>query len=319
MTRATQVALLATVLGSIVPTSALAAQQRFPHETHSVFFPDCGACHAGVASGTEEGLYPESSMCAPCHDGSTAPQIQWDPPEARASSLRFPHSPHSFGCETCHLPQGPDHLEALSIPEAETCMGCHNPGTEHQQAEQCDFCHAPVNDFRLSRSGLENGFHGEGFVSSHGPAAAAGQPDCTSCHRENTCTQCHEGQGSPDFHPINFLASHGPEAYGRVSDCSSCHNSEAFCRECHLGMGIQGAENAVAPFHDNQGLWILSHPQAARQDLEGCVSCHKQTDCLRCHSAQAGLGIRPHGPGFDASILQDLNKATCKLCHGGGG
>jgi hypothetical protein len=27
--------------------------------------------------------------------------------------------------------------------------------------------------------------------------------------------------------------------------------------------------------------------------------------------------VNPHGPGFDASSLFDLNKETCELCHGG--
>ena len=111
------------------------------------------------------------------------------------------------------------------------------------------------------------------------------------------------------------MASHGPEAYGRVSDCTSCHNSEAFCRECHLGSGFQGEGDLVAPFHDSQALWILSHPQAARQDLESCVSCHQQNDCMRCHSASSGLRMNPHGPDFDASSMGSRNKAMCALCH----
>jgi hypothetical protein len=35
---------------------------------------------------------------------------------------------------------------------------------------------------------------------------------------------------------------------------------------------------------------------------------------MRCHSAQTGLGVKPHGPGFD---LSNLNLAGCKLCHRG--
>jgi hypothetical protein len=49
------------------------------------------------------------------------------------------------------------------------------------------------------------------------------------------------------------------------------------------------------------------------------VSCHEQTDCMRCHSSRTGLGVNPHGPGFDASSSLNLNKATCDLCHTGGG
>jgi len=313
-------AAFATVLGASVPATTLVAQEfSFPHEIHSAFFSECSACHSGITSGEPGGVYPEVATCTACHDGATAPGIQWEPPEARNSSLRFTHSPHDFGCETCHLPQGSDHLEALSLPEPETCMGCHAPERKHEEAEQCDYCHAKVDDFSLTGPGLSPPFHGEAFKLSHGAAASAGQPDCNSCHTENTCVQCHDGLGSTEFHPLNFLASHGPEAYGRVSDCSSCHNTEAFCRECHLNLGFDQNSSFFSTFHDDQGLGFFSHSFGARQDLESCVSCHQQTDCMRCHSSLAGVGVSPHGPGFDASAMADVNKATCKLCHPGGG
>ncbi len=313
-------AAFATVLGGSFPAPTLVAQGfSFPHEKHSTFFAECSVCHAGIASGDATAVYPEYTTCTACHDGSTAPVIQWEPPEARNSSLRFTHSPHDFGCETCHLPQGSDHLEALAIPQPETCLGCHEPGTNHQEAEQCGYCHAQVTDFSLTGPGLSPPFHGEAFQLSHGAAASAVQPDCNSCHTENTCIQCHDGLGSSEFHPVNFLASHGPEAYGRVSDCSTCHNTEAFCRECHLNLGFDQSSSFFSTFHNDQGLGFFSHSFGARQDLESCVSCHQQTDCMRCHSSQTGMGVNPHGPGFDASALMNLNKSTCDLCHTGGG
>lgn len=317
MMRAILQAGTAMVLGTLLGTAPLAAQS-FPHETHSVFFSECSACHAGVTSGEASQLFPDPATCAACHDGATAPAIGWKGQEARVSSLAFSHTPHAFDCATCHLPQGPENLSAMALPEPETCLGCHMPGTEHQQAEECNFCHAPVVDFRITGLGLNPPFHGAAFTTSHAAAATAGQPDCTSCHAENTCVQCHEAQGSPDFHPVNFLASHGTEAFGRISDCASCHSTEAFCRECHINLGLTGVggSDMVAPFHDGQALWILSHPQAARQDLESCTSCHQQTDCLRCHSAQSGMRVNPHGPDFNASNIGDLNQAMCRLCHG---
>ena len=80
-------------------------------------------------------------------------------------------------------------------------------------------------------------------------------------------------------------------------------------------LGMQGGGAFAAPFHDNQAVWILSHPQAARQDLESCVSCHQQNDCMRCHSAASGMRISPHGPDFDGSSMQSRNPAMCTLCH----
>ena len=319
MKRALMLAVSAMALGSFLSATVLEAQEGFPHERHSVFFSECTACHSGITSGTQAEVFPEFSTCAGCHDGNTGPAIEWQAPEPRASSLDFPHQRHDFGCSTCHLPGGAEDLASLALPEPETCFGCHSPGTSHQQAEQCDFCHATVDDFSLTLDGANPPFHGDAFVTGHGAAASAGQPDCTSCHAENTCVQCHESQGSPEFHPMNFLASHGPEAYGRVSDCTSCHSSEAFCRECHVNLGLKGGSSFVAPYHDNQAIWILSHPQAARQDLESCISCHQQNDCLRCHSGVSGMRISPHGPDFKSSGIWDRNQAMCTVCHGPGG
>lgn len=316
MKRALLLAATATVLGVGVWIEALDAQERFPHQTHSVFFAECNACHAGVSSGKAEELFPQPSMCAPCHDGATAPSIRWKTPAPRESSLRFTHTTHPFPCAMCHLPESPEDLAAMSLPQPETCLGCHAPGQKHLQVEDCGTCHAPVTSLRVRGPGGPTPFHGPGFTESHGPAAGADQPRCSSCHAENTCIQCHDAQGSPGFHPLNFLASHGREAFGRVSDCTSCHQQEAFCRECHLGVGLQGGGTVAAPFHSNQPAWILSHPQAARQDLESCVSCHQQSDCLRCHSASIGMRVSPHGPGFNASGLADRNLGMCRICHG---
>jgi hypothetical protein len=218
---------------------------------------------------------------------------------------------------------------SFALERAENCGTCHD-------RTSCSSCHTgatqvpgavlhlspPAPDGPMGvpiTQGGPGGFHPPGYSVSHSASASGREMSCTTCHAENTCAECHDGLGSPPFHPLNFMASHGPQAYGRISDCRSCHNSEGFCRECHLESGIRGPDGMVAPFHDGQPLWILSHPQAARQDLESCVSCHQQRDCLRCHSASSGLRVSPHGPDFDASSMRSRNQAMCELCHLRGG
>jgi predicted CXXCH cytochrome family protein len=317
----------AMVMGAFLTTSELEAQISFPHQTHSVFFSDCTACHGGVTTGEWASVYPETATCAACHDGTTAPSIDWTPPETpRESNLAFRHQAHGFACTMCHVPGGGEDLSLIAIPEPATCLGCHAPqAPSHLEArEQCQTCHVPAAESRLSAQRMaefpkpESHRFGN-WVDGHRSVAASTPEYCTICHTEGSCASCHEGQSSPAFHPLNFLASHGPEAFGRVSDCSSCHNTEAFCRTCHLGLGLDAAGNIGGAYHNDQALWILGHAPAARQDLESCVSCHQQTDCLRCHSAQSGLGVSPHGPDFDGSSISDRNKAMCTLCHISGG
>jgi hypothetical protein len=70
-----------------------------------------------------------------------------------------------------------------------------------------------------------------------------------------------------------------------------------------------------AAFHNGQATWILSHGQAARTGMESCASCHRQNDCVRCHSATGGWGVNPHRAGFQASALGARNSASCRWCH----
>ncbi len=327
MKKMMRLAVSALVLRALFGPTVLEAQSEFPHEKHALFYPECSACHAGVTTGEWEGVYPELATCTACHDGSTAPQIDWTPPEGpRSSNLAFQHEPHGFGCAMCHVPEGDEDLSGLRFPRPSTCLGCHAPETESHLAPEtpCSTCHVPAAKAPFSNKGMSGlprpASHRFGdFSRSHRSAAATSPDYCAVCHTESTCTSCHDGQGSPAFHPLNFLASHAPEAYGRINDCSSCHSTEAFCRACHMELGM-GSEGGIGgAYHNDDSLWILSHAVAARQDLESCVSCHQQTDCLRCHSAQSGLGVNPHGPDFNGSGISDRNKAMCTLCHISGG
>ena len=66
----------------------------------------------------------------------------------------------------------------------------------------------------------------------------------------------------------------------------------------------------------SRGLMLLMSGGAARQNLESCVACHAERDCLTCHSAQGGRRFNPHGPGFDPVTLQRKNSQACTACHG---
>ncbi|MCJ7630512.1 MAG: hypothetical protein MUO50_19230 [Longimicrobiales bacterium] len=305
-----------------------ASNLGFDHTRHDF---GCSICHL---PGGEEDLsqlgFPQPETCLGCHapdvknhleaeqcDFCHVPVVESRLDQSRISKFPMPGSHQAGDFSVSH--------GALAAERAVNCATCHD-------RPSCTTCHGGATHLpdavlempnprpdgpagvQITREG-GSGFHPQNFALTHSAAASTGQMSCTTCHAESSCLACHDGLGSPSFHPLNFMASHGPEAYGRVSDCTSCHNSEAFCRECHLGSGIQGGSDLVSPFHDGQALWILSHPQAARQDLESCVTCHQQNDCMRCHSATSGLRMNPHGPDFDASSMGSRNKAMCALCH----
>lgn len=164
-------------------------------------------------------------------------------------------------------------------------------------------------------SGADERVHPPDFADRHAAFAATGAMQCTSCHIQQYCADCHAGTDSRDFHPDNFMERHALEVFAGGADCQSCHSTEAFCRDCHVQVGVAADGSRDAAFHSAEPNWILTHGQAARIGLESCAACHGQTDCLECHSAVGGWGVDPHGPGFDPEGMAARNRVTCRWCH----
>jgi len=219
-----------------------------------------------------------------------------------------------------------DHGDMASAAPA-VCSNCHTQPS-------CTECHldggrraAPVIAALPERvpgaapgvdlSSLGDQVHPFDFGQRHATFAATGALQCTECHSQSYCSDCHAGSDSREFHPNNFLERHALEVFSGSSNCQSCHSTEAFCRDCHAQVGLASEGRLNVAFHTAQPLWILSHGQAARIGLETCASCHRQTDCLACHSTFLGRGINPHGPGFDAERMAARNRVTCRWCHVG--
>jgi hypothetical protein len=186
------------------------------------------------------------------------------------------------------------------------------------------------------------------FALEHGNVAAANGTSCTACHRRTMCVDCHDAaaSGAPalvtrglatdtvplrkavvgalrsatpgGFHPPNYAGRHSADAYGRRLECSNCHDSQVFCADCHAsaGMSPSRVRGRLGPgFHDAEPLWLLRHGQPARQSLESCASCHKQNECMQCHSVFGAFKVNPHGPDFDPARAQKRNAAICAACH----
>jgi hypothetical protein len=156
--------------------------------------------------------------------------------------------------------------------------------------------------------------HPAGYDKAHEVDASTKRLDCASCHAKRFCADCHQGEGRRRYHPANFVQRHPADVYGRNQTCASCHNTEVFCKSCHerSGLGSKGALNTS--YHNAQPNWLLQHARAARQELTSCTTCHQQRDCMRCHS-QAGWGVNPHGPGFNAESMSKRNRQMCLACH----
>ncbi len=340
--------------GAVRPAPADACLGCHAHAAPSHLAPErsCEACHRPLAeapelpasrvealprpSGHEEPGFlsghdpgPDPARCAFCHarescarchlDPQSVPAIRALPRDARVAALvdgREPAYPvpanHEAGgwrwghgasasedparCGTCHV--------------AESCAACHGGEGVHEALPTL-----PADDAR--GAAIAQGLvHPPGFDAGHGTRAAV--DECASCHREDFCESCHQGSTTPSFHAPDFLELHGPDAYRSASDCASCHTTEVFCRSCHAALGMGGGNAPGVTFHDARPFWVFGHGAAARQGLEGCASCHAQSDCAACHSSWSGWGVNPHGPGFDGAAARDANPFSCAPCHLGG-
>jgi hypothetical protein len=205
-------------------------------------------------------------------------------------------------------------------------------GTCHTQSS-CTICHASTPGVAAAllsapaRPGVgalverkKPASHHENFLKTHGNLASADPGSCAACHHRAQCLDCHRtspSSGTPGYHSADFLQRHPAAAYARETSCAECHNPGSFCQTCHEASGVAaGGGLRGAGYHDANPSFLLGHGPSARMSLESCVSCHTESDCLVCHSAQGGRRFNPHGPEFEASILREKAPQMCTVCHG---
>jgi hypothetical protein len=197
----------------------------------------------------------------------------------------------SDDCTSCHVQPLPDAVRSIPARSASVAPGVHVVAT------------APGSH--------ESAF----FMQAHTGLAAAGDASCATCHQESFCVSCHDGPVGGGYHQTNFLARHTADAFGRDAECSNCHNTQVFCRECHVQVGLVGTGRLGPGYHDDGPVWLLRHGQAARQNLESCASCHRQVDCTQCHGVLGAFKVSPHSVGFDAERAWARSPRTCLACH----
>jgi len=270
----------------------------------------CATCHA-------------RDFCAECHVNAPEVQaIQALEPDARSLAITTElKAPASHAEPNFFLRHG-----GPARKEATRCATCHTQ-------ESCLGCHqaSPTAALAMHRAGPGRGAgarverkrpesHGADFSENHAELASARPQSCGTCHARSQCLDCHRPNAadpSPGYHPAGFLTTHPAAAYTRDQSCADCHNQSQFCANCHLNAGL-GSKDGLrgAGYHDAKANFMLNHGQAARQNLESCVTCHSERDCLTCHSATGSRRFNPHGPGFDPETLRRKNPSMCTACHG---
>ncbi|MDZ4864648.1 MAG: cytochrome c3 family protein [Gemmatimonadota bacterium] len=316
---------------------AQTSRDRFDHEEHRKLFPSCQSCHAGAAV-EGQSLWPQSTGCATCHDGTIQKAVNWGPPPSRPTLLRFTHGEHartvsarstadsSLACVSCHAPEGARWMQ-VSRGELERCLSCHGITAAHLEAPDsaCATCHRSLPEApALSReriaafptppsheaAGFETKGHGrEARLPASDTHHAGVATSCATCHAREFCTQCHVN--APETPTIQALAS-DPRSLAIAAKLKSPagHGTDRFQRR---------------------------HGGQSRAASATCATCHTQESCVSCHrsnpaiaaalprsSPSRGIGAvvhrqKPatHDNGFTEGhgLLASATPGSCSACH----
>lgn len=312
----------------------------------------CDACHGGdhadpnrVAAGDED-----MGKCNFCHlgyregDGNRVAKLEIPRP-----NMVFNHKKHvarNIGCAQCHGEVQELELATRDqLPRMRGCFGCHQHPDAANRGEAkaaCDTCHikggateggrlktAFASGEMLPPRWMHNAQHAPDFIQRHKYVAANDSQFCANCHKEDFCVGCHDGRVRPrNIHPNDYLNMHAVEGRLATQKCTSCHREQSFCLGCHqrLGVSMSGPSAVREPgrFHPPKSEWSDAprrpghHGFEAMRNLNACVSCHVERDCVVCHGGQGiGGGFNPHSGGFVGGCSTQFrrNPRPCYVCH----
>lgn len=282
----------------------------FSHAVHAEEGLECGDCHISWEDEDAPGM-PIKPGCDLCHDEIDSEK----PPERhigqlfdgetykaqRVSKLSdeiiFSHLQHAtepVECNACHVGiETSDHVDTSLAMSMADCESCHK---QSGIVDNCAACHqqlrtdvAPdTHAFLWLRGG-----HGR-TVRAHSQLTAN---DCSLCHQESGCRECHQSMLPQNHNNYFRLRGHGLHARVDRQSCTTCHRSDS-CDTCH------------------QQTRPLNHTGAFAGTMSThCISCHLQierSECFTCHKGAPSHALATplppdHTPGMN-----------CRQCHGAG-
>ena len=330
-------------------SSESAADRLLPKPTET-----CDNCHdvdhsdpTRVRAGKEA-----SGQCSFCHAGASAGEGgQIARVVVPRANLHFAHARHlarNIQCAQCHGQVGELELATRDqLPRMAGCLACHamSGAAQGDARGTCITCHLTQPDGRVQTAydtgalvpprWLHEAAHDADWIERHKTVAADDSQFCATCHTSKECTDCHDGRVRPrKVHPNDWLSMHPQAARTDNPHCTSCHAEQTFCADCHRRTGVardspSGNQPTGRRFHPPPAEWTLAprgpnhHAWEAMRNLNACVSCHTERDCVTCHATKGlsgGQGIDPHPAGFDAKCGQALQKnpRPCYVCHQSG-
>lgn len=175
--------------------------------------------------------------------------------------------------------------------------------------------------------------HDADWVRNHRGTAGKTGSNCSQCHEQSFCLDCHQGGGiDPDLstrnyqrdyvprsHRTDFLSIHPIKALDNPQSCNRCHDT-SYCNQCHsrfpkgslkikshLMLGLNGQRYTAAR---------QEHATEARRNLQSCQTCHPDGDvCIQCHSS-GKTNPHPRNWGSIKNNYKDrAGSRVCTKCH----
>jgi len=158
--------------------------------------------------------------------------------------------------------------------------------------------------------------HGGGWNVDHRLAAVKSQANCTACHDQAFCQDCHFGGGidprlhvanrgadyKPRSHRTDFREVHPIAAFDNPASCSRCHPA-SFCSECHARFRPEDLQ-----FSSHRRGWSdrpasPGGPKHSSFPPDSCQTCHP------------GSVLPSHEWSGSHAREARRNLAACQACH----
>jgi len=328
---------------------------KFSHKAHAQRNIACERCHAEAKESlyTADRLLPPEKVCASCHETVTrkaagqtlepkcvychtgvdfakdASPLRVTYPAANLIMNHKKHADAGIKCIACHTGQTDIATVGTgSLPSEELCLSCHNTD---RNTRGCMLCHPADSGGTLRkapqpRRGLLD--HQDRWLVRHATVARYEKPACDACHKPNECFDCHGGLVKPQqVHPGDFKLTHAAEAKKDPQRCTACHQQSRDCRLCHERLGMGEKSGAVArsaqihpPGWGSCSLNASHHAYQAKRSIGNCASCHRESQCIRCHrpGGECGGLLSPHRHMSRGQLndMKQRNPDMCRKCHG---
>jgi hypothetical protein len=261
------------------------------HPAVSKVMPDkCVMCH------TKD----EPNFCNECHHGKKV-DYTFDP--AQPWVQQHPKAVDKSGLKSC--------LDKCHV--AKFCADCHTTNkvfpASHKQAYWTHPQTPTVTQY---------GSVAASATAVHAVTAQKSTEQCEVCHGPGGvnapfCAACHKLEMP---HTKEFKQFHAKTGRQDPKVCLNCHNWPQLCSNCH-----HVGASTTAP-------WLKVHGTSVTQNgAGGCVAkCHKQADCVSCHSARKVVPASHKAPGFIKTpgaelgahaALYKKDSTVCTYCHTG--